>query len=117
MAITMGSIVSSSLAAKVLAAAGIPAEQIGIGPDGEAFEYGGKVYYIMEREVWFPPSETSPDGWHIIYSPSDEEEAERKPEDTTTINETINKVLNVAMWGIGAYILVNLISGYKVYKS
>lgn len=68
-----GSLLSAPAARPILEAAGVTPE-MDIGIEGFEFPYGGNTFWIMQRGIKFPnPDNTSPDGWHIVYSPSQEE--------------------------------------------
>lgn len=72
MAIAYGRILPSYESAPILDYYGVNAST-DIGETHEVV-YNGVTYWIMQRGVKFPnPSDTSPDGWHIVYQPSDEE--------------------------------------------
>lgn len=67
-----GRYLSASQAAGILAYAGVGADD-DIG-EGQIIEYAGKVYWILQTGTKFPnPTATSPDGWHSVYEPSQEE--------------------------------------------
>lgn len=75
-----GRFLMASEAAPVLAYANVgPRDTLPI--DGLTVTYNGKVYWILELETKFPnPTRTSPDGWHVVYGPSQEEiDVNKKP--------------------------------------
>jgi hypothetical protein len=108
-----GVIVPASKAKQVLDAAGIPAQQLGLTAEGIDVEIQGVVFTILERDVWYPPSETSPDGWHIVYAPSQQELEAWNPKPDPTVPDLLSKFLTVAAIGIAAYVLVN---GMQLFK-
>lgn len=67
-----GNIVTGAAAAEVLGAAGIGPDDI-VG-DFFSFNYNGSVYWILQREMYFSPTDAVIDGWHIVYAPSIEEQ-------------------------------------------
>lgn len=69
---TYGRYLSATQAAGILAYANIgPNDDIG---ESRVITYAGKVYWILQTGVKFPnPTATSPDGWHSVYEPSQEE--------------------------------------------
>jgi hypothetical protein len=69
--ITYGQIVTGTAAAAVLQGTGVAPEDIT--GQGLTVYFNGEVYWILQREVYFPPSESSPDGWHLVYKPSEDE--------------------------------------------
>ena len=103
--------------------------------NGMEITYKGNKYLIMQRDVWFPPdtSLTTPDGWHIVYAPSEEEqilmEAGDKPildaakgegDIAPGFQEVIDlgeKALLVLGLGIGVYALVNILGFLKTRRT
>lgn len=67
-----GRYLSATQAAAILAYAGVlPDDDIG---EGRTVEYSGKTYWILQTGTRFPnPTATSPDGWHSVYEPSQDE--------------------------------------------
>ena len=88
-----GVIVPATRARTILAAAGVTRTD-DLGPDGLEFLYNGVTFWILQRGVIFPPSETSADGAHIVYAPSVEELALANPPETPL--DTLERYLGIA---------------------
>lgn len=73
-----GSILLAEEAKPILEAANVSREtDIG---EGYRFEYKGNVYWILQTGIKFPwPTDSSPDGWHIVYRLTEQEEEAGKP--------------------------------------
>ena len=112
-----GVIVPASRAKRILEAAGVPPQRLGLQPEGFEISYDGVIFTILERDVWFPPSETSPDGWHIVYAPSQEELDAWRPQPDMPVTDLLSKFLNVAMIGIIAYVAINGLNFFKSRRS
>lgn len=67
-----GVLVTGNLAANVLSASGIGPDDV-LSDSGETIGYNGTIFKILQREMYFPPDNTSPDGWHLVYAPSQQE--------------------------------------------
>ena len=88
--------------------------------EGMHVTYQGKNYIIFQRDYWFPPSDTSPDGWHFVYAQSPEEvqweeQLNQEPEDfgLADVKSTIDDIIKFGMIGVGAYLIVNVLGFLK----
>lgn len=66
-----GQLITGDLARTVLNAAGIKPNDVP--GDFYSFNYGGNVYWVIQREMYFSPNDVSVDGWHLVYKPSNDE--------------------------------------------
>lgn len=104
-----GYILSASAAALILAAAGVT-RYTPIGVDGETFNYNGVDYWILENELDFGvPTANSPDGLHIVYSPSPEEVALGQPPEGIDWQ----KMIMFGIFGIVLFGAASLIGAFK----
>jgi hypothetical protein len=106
-----GFLLSASQAAPILALSGV-APDTDLGYDSVSVDYNGKTYWVIQTEVRFPnPTSSSPDGWHVVYSPTPEEIKIQNPTPQEPFNW--NTLLTLAAVGIGAYVLVNAMHFFK----
>lgn len=111
----------------ILNAAGVSADTV-LSPEGLDFVYQGQQYFILQRETFFPSSSFSPDGWHVVYLPTDAEVAEHDyyiaqqqpdadPFGLGDISKTIGDVLQYLIIGgaviAGLYLLQFMPKGDK----
>lgn len=96
-----------------------------IDPDaGMYVEYGGGTFWIGQGAYFIGSYTERPDGWHFVYQLSGEEiearqdEIDQQKEDTDfdpfkSIGQNVDKVINLALLGVGAYVLVNVLGFFK----
>lgn len=76
-------------------------------------KYSGVDYWIAQNETRFPaPTSSSPDGWHIVYSPSQEEIDVSKP----PASFDFASLLTLGAVAIGAYLLVNVLQSLRSFN-
>ena len=97
----------------ILEAAGVtPNLDIG---DGFSFDYGGRTYWILQRGIKFPePDSTSPDGWHIVYGPSQEEvEMGKPPASEPGPLEQAGSLLKLGLVALGLVLVVQIVGAIR----
>jgi hypothetical protein len=98
-----GYLVGKDKAKTILNAAGIGAND-DIGVNGISFSYNNTLYWILQTDTKFPgETSQSPDGWHIVYSPSQEEKDLGKPEDPIDWEKYLKWIFYVLILFVIAY--------------
>jgi hypothetical protein len=106
-----GRVLTASQAKPILDYFGISADS-DLGYGGMPVNFGGVDYWIAQNEVQFPnPTAQSPDGWHIVYAPSQEEIDISKPPPTGEFDWS--SLLTLGFVAVGAYILINALKIFK----
>lgn len=118
-----GFVVPLQKAAEILQYFNIP-DYPYVGADGMEITYQNKPYWILERSFKMAPgTSNSPDGLHVVYSPSQEEvdmsnASEIDPDDLKddSLQDFMglaDKILWIAGFGIGAYVLGQVLGFFK----
>ena len=92
-------LLTASEAAPILAAAGITRDS-DVG-EGQDFTFGQITYWILQMGVTFPyPTSNSPDGKHLVYSPSQGELDQRTPPDPFDYIKQLLASISPLVWGV-----------------
>lgn len=109
-AVSYGAVLTRDRARPILQHFGIKRDT-DIGPEGIEVQYQGEIYWILQYEVTFPEiTENSPDGRHIVYGPSEEEQVmgPKIPEESP-----IQSIIKLGGLAVIAYLVVNVLGFFK----